>query len=396
MAWPGRSPWPWWDSAVATFAPLLLVPWLLALLLTPQVQRWAGRHGWVDRPSGHKAHTAPVPLLGGLAVFVAAGLGIALVAAFSPSLRTGWLGSGSLAALGVGIVAMLAVGAYDDRTDLRASHKLLAQIGIAAASWLLGFRCGPLELPFGWEISAAPLPSLLLSVLWIVLVTNAFNLIDGLDGLAAGLGILAALTIFVLANEHGATVPVVAALALAGALAGFLRFNIPPARIFLGDAGSNAIGYTIAVISLASYQKSPTAVVLVVPFILLGVPLLDTLVAVLRRLLGYLDASGRRRLDPLAVGRALVRPDRGHVHHLLLRLGWSARGVLFTLYGLSAALGVVGLWTRTTSPGVRWAVWLSLVAAGILALRWVQSRVERRERALSTQVRSPERPRAAG
>jgi UDP-GlcNAc:undecaprenyl-phosphate GlcNAc-1-phosphate transferase len=244
----------------------------------------------------------------------------------------------------------------------------------------LGFRVGAVELPFGWVISASPVPSFLVTVSWIVIVTNAFNLIDGLDGLAAGVGIVATLAIFVLAAGNEATVPVVGALALTGALAGFLRYNIPPARIFLGDAGAMGIGYTTAVLSLASYQKAPTAVVLIVPLLALGLPLLDTIVAVVRRTGDHLRDQGRNGFHPIRVGRAVLQADRGHIHHLLLRLGWSVRQVLFLLYAISAGLGVLAVWTRGASADLRWSLWLSLLLVGVVALRLIERSVNRKER----------------
>ncbi len=365
---------------MSTFVALLVLPWLIALALTLAVERWCNAHGWLDHPNGRKNHRRPVPMLGGVAVFGAMVLGIALIAPFSGPMRAGLFGDGSLLALGLGVAAVLALGMYDDRKDLRASLKLAAQVVIAAGTWFLGFRCGAVELPFGWMISAGAVPSFLVTVAWIVVVTNAFNLIDGLDGLAAGVGILATLTVFVLAAGNEATVPIVGALALAGALSGFLRYNIPPARIFLGDAGAMSIGYTIAVLSLASYQKAPTAVVLIVPLLALGLPLLDTIVAVVRRTGEHLQEQGRRGFHPIRVSRAVFRADHGHIHHLLVRLGWSVRRVLFSLYVLSAGLGLLGLWTRNVSSDLRWAIWLCLLLAGVLALRIIERSVARRER----------------
>ena len=174
---------------MAMYAVILILPWLVALVLTPLVIRWASVHGWLDHPRGRKNHSHPVPMLGGVAVFAAVTLGLLLAAPFSVPIRVGLFGSGSLLALAGGVAAILALGLYDDRKDLRASLKLAAQIAIAVLTWLLGFRVGAVELPFGWVISASPVPSFLVTVSWIVIVTNAFNLIDGLDGLAAGVGI---------------------------------------------------------------------------------------------------------------------------------------------------------------------------------------------------------------
>lgn len=362
------------------YAVILILPWLVALVLTPLVIRWAAAHGWLDRPRGRKNHSHPVPMLGGVAVFAAVALGLLLAAPFSVPIRVGLFGSGSLLALAGGVAAILALGVYDDRKDLRASLKLAMQIAVATLTWFLGFRVGAVELPFGWVISASPVPSFLVTVSWIVIVTNAFNLIDGLDGLAAGVGIVATLAIFVLAAGNEATVPVVGALALAGALAGFLRYNIPPARIFLGDAGAMGIGYTTAVLSLASYQKAPTAVVLIVPLLALGLPLLDTTITILRRTGEHLRDQGHSGFHPIRVTRAVFRADRGHIHHLLLRLGWSVRRVLLLLYAISAGLGVLAIWTRSASADLRWSLWLSLLLVGVVALRLVERSVNRKER----------------
>jgi UDP-GlcNAc:undecaprenyl-phosphate GlcNAc-1-phosphate transferase len=378
----------------------LVVPWLLALALAPLVARIAARARALDLPSGRKAHAGPVPILGGVAVFAAAGLGLALGAPFSDPIRGGLFGQGSLSALGIGVAAMVALGTWDDLRDLSPLVKGAGQVAIAALAWWLGFRCGEIELVGGWVVSDAAPISFAVTVAWIVLVTNAFNFIDGVDGLAAGVGIAAALVVFLLASQSGASVPVVAALALSGALSGFLRFNLPPARIFLGDGGALAIGYSIGVLSLASAQKGPTAVVLIVPFLAIGVPLLDTVGVILRRARAHLRAQGMAGLRPAAVVRAVVTADRGHIHHLLLRSGWSVRRILFALYALSGALGWLALEIRHATPGARWGVCFALLAAGVAALRWVELRVERREAAVREMAlrtaKAPATRRAAG
>jgi UDP-GlcNAc:undecaprenyl-phosphate GlcNAc-1-phosphate transferase len=352
----------------------LLSSYGIALVATPLMIRIATRRGWVDHPTDRKLHAHPVPCMGGVAVFGSAILAICLLAPWSASIRSVALGSGSLLALGIGVAAIVALGTYDDLYDAPAFLKLAGQLGIAALTWFLGFQSGQLELPFGWMLGGGALLSFLMTVAWIVLVTNAFNLIDGLDGLAAGTGIAVALTLVVLGYGYGASGAVIASLALAGALAAFLRFNLPPARIFLGDAGAMAIGYTTAVVSLASYQRAPTAVVLVIPFVVLGLPIVDTVLAVLRRATNQVRAFGPEGLRPRELARAVMSADRGHVHHVLLRSGWSIRGVLFTLYGLSAALGVIAMWARALSSGGRWALWLGLLVTGVAVL----NRLERR------------------
>lgn len=362
-----------------TYLVLLVLPWMLALGITPVVMRWATRHGWLDHPKGRKQHRAPVPLLGGVAVFVSMWLGLALSLPVSEPVRAGLWGQGSLSALALGVGLIVALGLWDDRVELRPLGKLAGQVVVALLSWSLGFRMGLLELPFGWLLGADPLSSLLLTVAWIVVVTNAFNLMDGMDGLASGISVISLLTVFLLANQNGATVPVIGALALSGALAGFLRFNVPPARIFLGDAGSMGVGYATAVLALASYNKGPTAIVLIVPLMVLGVPLLDTVLAIVRRVRNYLLVSGRSELRAGGVLRAIASADRGHIHHLLLRMGLSVSQVLAVLYASAAGLAVLGVATRAAGPEVRWGLWLGLIGASYGVLSMLEQRVARRE-----------------
>jgi UDP-GlcNAc:undecaprenyl-phosphate GlcNAc-1-phosphate transferase len=381
------------DTNIAT----LLCSWVLALISTPLLIRVAERRGWVDHPTDRKQHRRAVPSLGGIAVVASAILAVCLVAPWSESIQSVALGSGSLAALGVGVVLIVALGAYDDLYDIPAFGKLGAQIGIAALTWFLGFESGHLELPFGWGIGGNALLSFVMTVTWIVLVTNAFNLIDGLDGLASGIGIVALLTLVVLGYGFGARVAVIPALALAGALSAFLRFNLPPARIFLGDAGATAIGYVTAVVSLASFQRAPTAVVLVIPFVVLGLPLVDTILAVLRRTTRHVRALGPVGLRPQGLVRAVMSADRGHVHHVLIRSGWSIRSVLFTLYGFSAALGFVAMWARSLAPELRWGLWLGLLLAGVAGFYWLERRSETRAaESDAVDAARVERHRAAG
>ena len=152
-----------------------------------------------------------------------------------------------------------------------------------------------------------------------------------------------------------------------------------------------------AVLSLASYQKGPTAMVLVVPILAIGVPMLDMLLAVVRRTARHLRERGLRGVHPVAVARAVMDADRGHIHYLLLRSGWGIRRVLFVLYGVSALCGALALWTREASPSVRWTLWLGLLGGSLLALRLLESRVRAREERVESTMGSglPSAPRAA-
>lgn len=364
---------------MAVFAAILIAPWLLALVLTPATIWFAKRHDLMDRPTERKAHRAPVALLGGVAVYAAIVLGVGLLIVFLPPLREMAWGRESLGALALGCGLMLALGLYDDLYDMAALHKFAGQVAIASLTFALGFQVGAVELPFGFDLSAAMPVSFVVTVLWIVGVANAFNLIDGMDGLASGVALITALTVFLLANQNGATVPVVAALALSGALAGFLRFNLPPARIFLGDAGALSIGYLTAVLSLASYQKSPAAVALIVPLLVLGLPLLDTILAIIRRGLLHLSKSGARGLTVGELIGAVTRADRGHLHHLLLRNGLSVGTSLVVLYAVCVALAVIGFGTRSFAPEIRFGLFAILLTASFAALRLLERRAWRLE-----------------
>jgi UDP-GlcNAc:undecaprenyl-phosphate GlcNAc-1-phosphate transferase len=364
---------------VAVFAAILIVPWLVAMALTPATIRFAHRYDLLDRPTERKAHKKPVAMLGGVAIFASLAISLVLLAPFVPPLRDLAFGPGSLGALALGTALMVALGLWDDLYDMPALHKLAGQIAIAVLTYAMGFKVGAIELPFGFELSDAAPISFLVTVAWITVVANAFNLIDGLDGLAAGVALITALTVFLLANQNGATVPVIAALALSGALAGFLRFNLPSARIFLGDAGALSIGYLTAVLALASYQKAPAAVALIVPLLVLGLPVLDTVLAVIRRGLSHLSERGAPGLTVRELVGAVTRPDRGHLHHLLLRNGLSVGEALGVLYLVCIALASIGYQTRALESELRFGIFGLLLAAGYATLRGLERRAVRRE-----------------
>lgn len=360
-----------------TFGPVLVLPWLMALAATPLLIRLAFARGFLDQPSERKQHSSPTPYLGGFAVLAAAALGMALALPLLPPEVYAELSL--LAVYGAGALAMAALGLWDDEVDLRPGAKLAGQLLIAAATWAAGVRIGAFEAPFGLAIIDASIPSFVVTVGWIVVVTNAFNLVDGMDGLATGIGLVTMLTIFVLATDTNVGAPILATLALAGALAGFLRFNLPRARIFLGDSGALAIGYAAAVLSIGTYQKQPAAMVAVVPLLAIGIPVVDTCVAIVRRFFDHANRAGLRGLRPLEIARAVVRADRGHIHFVMLRAGYSVNRTLFTLYAASGALAVLALVTREMSAGVRWSTFLGALAAGFLGVRALERRARLRE-----------------
>ncbi len=310
-------------------APLaLFTAGALCHLLTPPVRLLALRLGAVDRPGGRRVNRRPVPRMGGLAIF---GGFLAAALLFAPQDR-------AFHGLFGGALLIVAMGALDDLLDLPPLVRLGGERGAAACAVRGGAVFGTLSLPGGGFL---PLPEPLaagLTIFWIVSCTNAVNLIDGLDGLAAGLAAIGSLSL--LGAALSLSSPAVAALlaALGGACLGFLPDNRSPARIFMGDSGSQFLGYALGVLSVLGLLKFHTLLSLSVPLLSLSVPLADTAFAVTRRLLR---------------GQSPFHADRGHIHHRLLDLGLEQRQAVGLLYALSAlpclpALLLAG--TRSLSP----------------------------------------------
>ena len=288
-----------------------------------QGRRW----GVLDLPDlDRKRHEAPTPRTGGLAICLA--LVVGLAAAWGVGWATGridGLGTSTCRML-VSALALCAVGAWDDRCGMTARQKLLWQV-LAISPFVFLDRSTQSVMIFGWAIES-PVISSGLVLLWLVACSNFINLLDGMDGLAATLGIIVCLATGGLAGWNGQPENVLIAVALAGALSGFLLHNWPPARIFMGDCGSLPLGFLVGGLALQASAKKATGLTLVVPAVLLAVPLIDTSMAIVRRKL---------------TGRKIGQGDRGHIHHTLRDRGLSSQQTLLAVGGMSlfAALGAV-------------------------------------------------------
>ncbi len=329
-----------------------------AFVLTPVVIAEARRAGALDYPGAQKVHVEPVPTLGGLGL-VAAVLGTLWV------LQLAGLGIAPRHALGLTLAAVpvVAVGVWDDLRAVSIPVKLAVHFLAGGILYAAGLRVIELTNPFGSTIPLGPL-GLLVTMLWVATVVNALNLVDGLDGLAPGIGGIAALalcTVGFLKDERDVTV---LALVLAGALAGFYPYNFPRARIFLGDVGSTFIGLVLATVALLENRKATAAVTLLLPLVALGLPVLDTVFAVVRR---------------TARGRNPLRRDTGHLHHRLLRLGLSPQQAVGWLLGASALFGVVAVWLSQLPKQAVLSVTVALGLAIFVALG-VLTYLERRSR----------------
>ena len=288
---------------ILAFIIALLASWVL----TPYVKKLAFRIGALDKPDGRKVHHGIMPRLGGLAIYLA--FVIAVLATMHMTR--------DIFALLLGGTVIVIVGILDDKYQLPAKVKLLGQI---AAAFVLNNPWGGY---FYLEYFSVPL-----TVFWIVSFTNVVNLMDGLDGLAAGVSGIASVTVILVALQQGFYPVAVITAALAGGIIGFIRYNFNPASIFMGDTGSMFIGYMLAAISIFGAVKSAATIALLVPAVALGLPIMDTAFAIVRR---YTN------------GRPIFQPDKGHLHHRLLAMGLSQRQAVLLMYVISAVLGIAAI-----------------------------------------------------
>lgn len=296
----------------------LLLSLTSSLLLTPVAIKLAMACGVVDTPHARRVHTRPTPRWGGLAM---CGAFIITVLVLAPSCIGLLRPNIQLQVLGILLGGLLftLLGGLDDRFSLPAKVKLAGQI-IIATLVVLVFRLRFVVI-FDVDIQYKNWFGVLLTILWIVSVTNTINLIDGLDGLAAGICGIAALTFLIISLIKGSIGEALLAIIILGVCLGFLRYNFHPARVFMGDAGSHFLGFTIAALSVLLNWKMATGVALTVPILVLAVPIFDTVFAIVRRL---------RR------GQPIFSPDKDHLHHRLLNLGLDQRTVVLMIYLLTA------------------------------------------------------------
>ncbi len=293
---------------------VLLAALAVTYLLTPLVKRTARELGAVDEPGRRRIHLRRIPNLGGLAIF--GGFMVAVM----PGLHL----TAEVRGIMLGATFILALGLVDDTIGLTPRLKLLGQIAAALIPVLAGVTVDFITNPLFGGVIQLGILSIPLTVLWIVGIINTLNLIDGLDGLAAGITTIAAATLFFVSLQQGEPVSAVMMAALAGSTLAFLRFNFHPAEIFLGDGGAMLAGYLLAAISIIGALKSAAAVTVFVPLLALGVPIFDTAYAIFRRFYN---------------SRPISQADHGHLHHRLLALGWSQRSIALLVYAVSSLLG---------------------------------------------------------
>ncbi len=313
-----------------TYFALFSIATIASLIITPVIRRLCERYKLLDVPlDERRIHRKAVPRLGGVALYLSCLAGLALLL-FIDNLLTQTLSTfkSDFLTLFIPATLVLLLGVYDDLRGANAVVKFLGLGLIATLFYAMGGRIDALSIPLVGSVELPAIVSFVITVVWLVGIANAFNLIDGLDGLASGAALFSSLVILGVSVSQDRPLSIVVALVLCGALAGFLRYNFNPASIFLGDSGALFTGFLLAALSVVGTQKATTAVAIVVPILAFGFPVVDTAMTMGRRLVSR---------------KPVFEGDKEHIHHMLLARGWSQRRAALVLYGVCAMFGLVAL-----------------------------------------------------
>ncbi|MCI0660311.1 MAG: undecaprenyl/decaprenyl-phosphate alpha-N-acetylglucosaminyl 1-phosphate transferase [Acidobacteria bacterium] len=369
-----------------SYLTLFTLSFIISLLITPVVRRKAIAWGAMAIPdSGRHIHPRPTPRLGGVAIYIAFVVTLLCVPFLGNLVSESFRANiPKLTALLLPATLILCFGIYDDFRGASAPVKLVIQAIASVMVYFSGLQIDNLSSPFGgtWELPI--LLSFPLTALWIILITNAFNLIDGIDGLAAGASVFALLSILVFSVAQGNIEISLISIVLVGAVIGFLRYNFNPATIFLGDSGSLFLGFMAAALSLSGSQKGSTIVAIAIPLVSFGLPLTEAGVSLVRRFLS---------------GQSVLIGDRGHIHHKLLQRGLTQRQAVILLYAICALFSLFGLMLLNPERDIGALIFFILgvvIIFGVQHLRYaefselgsqIKREVVRRRRSLAVNVR---------
>lgn len=321
----------WGDIAIA-----FLLAFITAFILTPYTIKIARKIGAVDVPKDERRmHNKPMPKFGGPAIiigFLVSTIYLIITSSMEGNLNIFGSENYILKLLGVlgGIIVLGIFNFFDDIKGIHPLTKLIGQLLAAIVVVASGIRIENFDLPFlEGNIILGNVISSIITIVWIIGITNAINLIDGLDGLSTGISIISCVCLLIIFALNGSPlIAIIMITALVGALSGFLPFNFNPAKTFIGDIGSNFIGFMLSIISILGIAKTATAFVVVLPIIVLGLPIFDTVSAIIRRLI-----NGKSI-------KAVFQADKGHLHHKLIAKGLSQKEAVLLLYGVSVACGM--------------------------------------------------------
>ncbi len=320
----------WGDIAIA-----FILAFVVTFVATPYTIKLAKKVGAVDIPKDERrTHKRAIPKFGGPGVilgFLVSTIYLLIVMTMEKTINLTGIdeyGKKLLGFLiGIGIISIFCI--IDDIKTIKPLTKLLGQVIATIVIIAAGIRIEGVSLPFLNFPEVHEVTSIILTLAWVIIVTNAINLIDGLDGLSSGISVISAVSLLIIFVLNGSSLlSIVLITALAGALVGFLPYNFSPAKTFIGDTGTNFLGFSLAVISILGSAKTYTAAVIVLPLIVLGLPIFDTFTAIIRRLI-----KGKSI-------KAVFKADKGHIHHKLLAKGYSQKQAVILLYGISAILGI--------------------------------------------------------
>jgi UDP-GlcNAc:undecaprenyl-phosphate/decaprenyl-phosphate GlcNAc-1-phosphate transferase len=338
-----------------TYFALFSIATIASLITTPVIRRLCERYKLLDVPlDGRRIHRRAVPRLGGVALYLSCLAALSMLP-FVDNLLTQTLSGfkSEFLTLFIPATLVLLLGAYDDLRGTNATVKFLGLGLIATLFYAMGGRIDALSIPLVGSVQLPTMVSFIVTIVWLVGIANAFNLIDGLDGLASGAALFSSFVLLAVSVSTERALTIVVALVLCGALAGFLRYNFNPASIFLGDSGSLFTGFLLAALSVLGTQKATTAVAIVVPILAFGFPVVDTAMTMSRRLVSR---------------KPVFQGDNEHIHHMLLARGWSQRRAALVLYGVCALFGLVALIFPATGPKLTGFMLFVISVAVIIAV----------------------------
>ena len=342
--------------------PLLFLVALLATLLATPLAKCIAQHlGAIDKPDERRINKVPIPRMGGIGI--ALGLVAAVAVQVAGTKLLGWptvfvphmqLQGVDYKLLTVAVVIVFLTGAIDDVRNLKPRQKLLGQILAACVAASSGLVIGNVANPFTAELIPIGWLAYPITVVYLVAFTNVINLIDGLDGLAAGITAISCAAMFYLSYEAHQIDAAVLACILAGCCLGFLRYNFNPASIFMGDCGSNMLGFLLGVIALLGVNRVAAATTLIVPLVIAGVPIIDTFAAIVRRRRGH---------------TAISQADTGHIQHRLIKQGFDQRQAALMIYGWSILLAAGAIIMTKVALPLRFVVFILLVSVSAVFIR---------------------------
>lgn len=310
---------------------IIAITCVLSLIVTPIVIKFSIKYNIVDIPKdSRRIHSKPMPRIGGLGIIISMVLGFLIYFIITKDISSIALGK-KFIGFAIGGFFIFLMGFIDDVFTLRARYKFWFQLAAAIAVYSFGIRVSGFKIPFliDQTIPLVGWLDFLLTTLWVICITNALNLIDGLDGLSAGIASIAGISLLIIFVATSASLEAIIITAvLVGAILGFLPYNFNPAKTFMGDVGSNFLGFTLSVVSMLGFAKGYTIIAILAPILALGIPIFDTLFAMVRRILK---------------GQPPLKPDGAHIHHRLIKMGFTQRQAVLLLYTISTILCMIAV-----------------------------------------------------